>query len=69
MTAINKQALEASHLELLAALKMAQFGFGRGRCAVCAGWNTTIKNSEVDGQHTKTCPVGMAICNAEEFYD
>jgi len=65
---LNSHLLQKSHKELLTALKSAQFGFGHGRCSVCAGWNMG-PNGETDQVHTKKCPVGLAIQHAEEFYD
>lgn len=51
--------------ELLAALKMNEWGFNHARCVVCAGWNMSPQG-ETDKRHTKTCPVALAIQHAEQ---
>lgn len=47
-----------------AAVKLTQFGFDHRRCNVCGGWGMS-PHGETDRVHTKTCPVGLVIREAE----
>lgn len=55
--------LSAAAPELLAALKMTQFGFNLARCPVCAGYESG--QGERDRHHNESCPVSAAIAKAE----
>lgn len=63
-TAVANAHLIAAAPDLLAALKMTQFGFNHRRCVACAGWGMS-PNGETDMVHTKTCPVALALAKAE----
>jgi hypothetical protein len=54
--------IKAEKAEMLAALKLAEFGFNHNRCSVCAGWDG---KSERDRVHSKDCPVSAVIARAE----